>query len=371
VGEIRWGERADESERIGTSRGDPAIYTDPGRLALERERLFRRTWHVAGRVEQIPEPHDYLLWERVGQSILVVRQPDGSLAAFHNVCRHRGARLVKESGHCEEGRFTCPFHAFVYDAKGAVVAVPERASFDAAHLEGLRAAPVQVEAWGGWIWVHMDPAQAEPLEKFLGPLAEELTWYGMEDWKYYGESTYVVDANWKVVLEGFLEAWHTPTVHTGTVRGGFEPLRGTFASLAPHSMMVVPLTAMDIDSAPEPVIHQEWADCQYLLFPGAFLNMFPDQGNLITVHPIDVDRTLCQGYVVGRKTAPRGLDYETWDAQVARSHGLMDRIMHEDLGIANEIGTTRHSFANEGNLYNRMECRLTDFHRQVNRYLVD
>jgi choline monooxygenase len=371
VGELRWGDGRDQSKQIGTSRGEPRNYTDPARLDLEREKIFRRTWHVAGRTEQIPSAHDYLVWERVGQSVLIVRQEDGSLAAFHNVCRHRGARLASESGRCESGRFTCPFHGFVYDSTGDLVSVPERESFDAAALEGLSASPVLVEVFGGWIWIHMDPELAKPLLDFLGPLRDELSVYGMEDWKYYGDSTYVVDANWKVVLEGFLEAWHTETVHTSTVRGGFEPLRAKFASLAPHSMMVVPITALDIDHAPAPVVHQEWGDCQYLLFPTAFLNMFPDQGNLITVHPIDENRTICQGYVVGRKTAPKGMDYETWDKNVARSHGLMDRIMAEDLHISNEIGATKHSFANEGNLYNTLECRLTDFHRQVEKYLAD
>jgi choline monooxygenase len=371
VSEIRWGVKEDLSGEVGTSRGTHANYTDPARLKLEREKVFRRTWHVAGRTEQIPNAHDFLVWERVGQSILIVCQEDGSLAAFHNVCRHRGSRLASESGHCEGGRFTCPFHGFVYDSTGDLVAVPERETFDAAALKGLRAAPVLVEVWGGWIWIHMDPELAEPLTRFLGPLADELSWYEMEDWKYYGDSTYVVDANWKVVLEGFLEAWHTETVHTSTVRGGFETRRATFASLAPHSMMIVPLSARDIDSAPKPVVHQEWADCQYLLFPTAFLNMFPDQGNLITVHPIDEHKTLCQGYVIGRKTAPKGVDYETWDKSVARSHGLMDRIMAEDLNISNEIAATKYSYANEGNLYSTYECRLTDFHRQLEKFLAD
>jgi hypothetical protein len=126
---------------------------------------------------------------------------------------------------------------------------------------------------------------------------------------------------------------------------------------------------LDIDTAPQPLVHQEWADCQYLLFPTAFLNMFPNQGNLITIHPIDTNRTLCQGYVVGRKTAPDGLDYATWDESVARSHGLMDRIMAEDLDISNEIGVTRDSFANQGNLYSRLECRISDFHRQLDAIL--
>ena len=136
-------------------------------------------------------------------------------------------------------------------------------------------------------------------------------------------------------------------------------------------MMVVPFTALDIDSARQPIEHRQFADCQYLLFPGAFLNMFPDQGNLITVYPIDEHRTFCQGYVVARKTAPEGIDYETWDKSVERSIGLMDRIMEEDLSIAAEIGASKHSFGYLKNIYNTLECRITAFHRQVDQFIAD
>ena len=365
----RWGKGTDQSESIGTSRGDPSIYTDPDRFALERDRLFRRTWHVAGRIEELPEPGDFLVWERIGQSVVIARQPEGSLTAFHNVCRHRGARIVREGGHCESGRLICPFHSFVYDLEGRVTSVPERETFDPVHLEGLRAAPLSVVVWEGWIWIHFDPETAPPLDSFLGDLADEMSWYGMGDWKYYGSSEYVAEANWKVVLEGFLESWHTPTVHGRSAPRGFDVARSTFAAFDPHSMMVVPLTALDIDSAPTPVEHRQFADCQYLIFPTAFLNMFPDQGYLITVHPIDVHRTFCRGHVVGRKTPPGGMDPEAWDASIESSRGVMDRIMAEDLEISAEIGATKHSYANEGNLYNSLECRITAFHQQIEKYL--
>ncbi len=371
VSTARWGEGTDQSKALGTGEADSSIYTDPKRFALERDRLFRRTWHVAGRIEEVAEPGDFLVWERLGQSIVIARQGDADLKAFHNVCRHRGSRIVSESGHCETGRLTCPFHGFTYDLSGQLVSVPERSSFDPAHLEGLRTVEVAVEVWGGWIWVHFDPENAPSLKTFLGGLVDELAWYGMQDWKYYGGSTYVAEANWKVVLEGFLEAWHTPTVHTRTIRGGFDVARSSFATLDPHSMMVVPITALDIDSARQPIEHRQFADCQYLLFPGAFLNMFPDQGNLITVYPIDEHRTFCQGYVVARKTAPEGIDYETWDKSVERSIGLMDRIMEEDLSIAAEIGASKHSFGYLKNIYNTLECRITAFHRQVDQFIAD
>ena len=368
---VRWGPGADESKRLGTGAVAASVYTDPARYALERDRLFRRTWHVAGRVEQIAAPGDFLVWERVGQSVVIARQESGELAAFHNVCRHRGARIVSESGHCETGRLRCPFHGFAYDLAGRLVGVPERETFDTAKLDGLRAFEVAVEVWGGWIWIHLDPNQAKPLADYLTGLVDELAWYDMGTWAYHGGSTYVAEANWKVVLEGFLEAWHTPTVHGRTVKGGFDVPRSTFSALDPHSMMVVPLAALDIDSAPKPVEHRQYADCQYLLFPNSFLNMFPDQGYLITVHPIDANRTFCQGYVVASKTPPKGLTAEAWEKSVKSSIGLMDRIMAEDLGIAAEIGATRESFAYRENIYSTLECRITAFHRQVDAYLAD
>ena len=292
---IRWGPGADESQRLTTGAVAASAYTDPARYALERDRLFRRTWHVAGHVDQIVAPGDFLLWERVGQSVVIARQESGALAAFHNVCRHRGARIVSESGHCETGHLRCPFHGFSYDLSGRLVGVPERETFDKAKLDGLRAFEVVVEVFAGWIWIHLDP----------------------------------------------------------------------------HSMMVVPLSALDIDSAPKPVEHRQFADCQYLLFPNSFLNMFPDQGYLITVHPIDANRSFCQGYVVARTTPPGGMTAEAWEKSVKSSIGLMDRIMGEDLGIAAEIGATRESFAYRENIYNTLECRITAFHRQVDAYLAD
>ncbi|MBJ22724.1 MAG: hypothetical protein CL933_25210 [Deltaproteobacteria bacterium] len=371
MGVIRWGEGRDQSEDLGPGEVNASVYSDPQRFALERDRLFRNTWHMAGRVEELPDPGDFLVWEELGQSVVIARQPDAGLTAFHNVCPHRGARIVGKSGHCDSGRLTCPFHSFVFDLEGKLVSVPEKETFDPAQLVGLRTAEVAVGIWGGWIWIHFDPAKAPSIESYLGELVDEIGWYGMEDWKYHGGSNWVADANWKVVLEAFLESWHTPTVHARSVRGGFDVARSTFATFDPHSMMVVPLTALDIDSAPEPVEHQQYADCQYLLFPCAFLNMFPDQGYLITVYPIDENRTSCQGYVMARKTAPEGTDAATWDRSVESSFGVMDRIMEEDLSIAAEVDAMKHSFGYSKNIYNRLECRISAFHRLIDQFVAD
>ena len=362
----RWGEGADEAPRIGPGQQkDPHVYTDPERLTLEREHVFRHTWHIAGHQSEIPAPGDFKVWERFGQSVVIARQADGSLAAFHNVCRHRGARIAAEGGACPDGRLTCPFHGFAYDLTGKVVAIPERASFDPARLEGLRAHPVSVEVWDGWLCIHLDPPKAEPIDLFLGELREELGWYDMGSWAYHGSSTYVAEANWKSVLEGFLETWHAPFVHPSTIRAGVDVPRTTYATLGPHSMMVIPLEGGGIETAPAPVEHQAYAVCHYLVFAFAFFNLYPDQGVLTTVYPIDESRTAMEGFVVGRSTPPEGLTAERWERRVKGNIPAMDEIVAEDLAIAAEIGATRHSFGYAGNLYNTHECRIVAFHREL------
>ena len=106
------------------------VYADPVRYELERERVLARHWLLAGRVEQVPEPGDWITYEGHGETVVVARQPDGSLAAFHNVCQHRGPAIVGPLQGCGARRFTCPYHGWVYDTAGVLVGVPERDDCD-------------------------------------------------------------------------------------------------------------------------------------------------------------------------------------------------------------------------------------------------
>ena len=125
----------------GPSTMDADVYLDPVRFELEREHVLGTHWLLAGRSEQVAEPGDWLTYEGHGETVVVTRQPDGSLAAFHNVCQHRGPAIVGEAVGCGARRFTCPYHGWVYDTTGLVVGVPDRDDFDPDHLDGLRARP--------------------------------------------------------------------------------------------------------------------------------------------------------------------------------------------------------------------------------------
>ena len=112
------------------------FYLDEAQYRREMEIIFMQTWLPACSSKELANPRDYVVWDRLRQSVVIVRQLDGSLKAWHNVCQHRGARLVDKSGSCRYGKFKCPWHGFSYDLAGVCTGVPLRESFDERELVG-------------------------------------------------------------------------------------------------------------------------------------------------------------------------------------------------------------------------------------------
>ncbi len=114
---------------IGPAELDSSVYTDPARFEQERRKVLNRSWQIICRSEEIPDTGDHVVWEGQGETIVVSRRRDGGVSGFHNVCQHRGARIVPESGKGAR-RFTCRWHSWSYDLEGTVVGVPDREDFD-------------------------------------------------------------------------------------------------------------------------------------------------------------------------------------------------------------------------------------------------
>ena len=181
---------------------DVRQYTDEAQFKREMTGIFFRSWLPIAPTVDVAKPRDVLVWDRLDQSIVVTRQDDMSVAAFHNVCQHRGARLVAGSGSCQAGRFFCPWHGFQYDLTGKVRAVPLREAFDPVRLEGLRAPPVRVREWGGFIWICLADDVPE-LEQYLGTIHDELSFYNLDTFETKYRFELEFDANWKVVVDAF------------------------------------------------------------------------------------------------------------------------------------------------------------------------
>ncbi|MEM8826825.1 MAG: aromatic ring-hydroxylating dioxygenase subunit alpha [Pseudomonadota bacterium] len=202
--------REDSWRYLGSEPLDADRYTSREFFELEKKRMWPRVWQFAAREEEMPEPGDFVVYENVGKSYLLVRQDDGSIKTFHNVCLHRGRKLRLESGFADE--FECPFHGFTWDMKGDLKRVPCR--WDFAHLEDkdMSLPEVRTESFQGYIYINED-GKAPPLEEYLAPLPEHFA-----RWRYEECSTAlwigkVIPANWKVVSEAFMEAWHSVVTH--------------------------------------------------------------------------------------------------------------------------------------------------------------
>ena len=199
----------------GPSRMSRQPYTDPVQFELERERVLNRTWLLAARSEQVAGAGDWITFESHGETVVIARQPEGHLAAFHNVCMHRGPAIVTEWKGCGAKQFTCPYHGWTYDLTGKVKGVPERIDFDPEHLRGLRTPQVAVDEWGGWIWVNLaGPDEAPSLQSWIGEeIMVDLGRFRMEDMVLHEVIEWDVPVSYKAVVDGFNEIYHTAELH--------------------------------------------------------------------------------------------------------------------------------------------------------------
>jgi len=188
-------------------------YYDPEFYRLESELLWLRTWQVACRLEEIAQPHDFVEYEILDQSVIVVRTAEGDVRAFQNACRHRGVRVATGRGTCESG-FTCPFHGWCYSPDGQNTAVTRRKTFSEHNLQSddLDLTPVRCETWGGLAWINLDDS-APPLRECIEPFATILDAWHMESLQPEWWFACRLPVNWKIAEEAFLEQYHVLEAH--------------------------------------------------------------------------------------------------------------------------------------------------------------
>jgi phenylpropionate dioxygenase-like ring-hydroxylating dioxygenase large terminal subunit len=185
------------------------FYTDERVFEYDLERIFKRYWLFVGHESRIPKAGDFFIYEIARESLIIIRGQDGAVRALFNVCRHRGSRVCTEpEGHVK--RLVCPYHAWIYENDGRLAHA--RAMFDdfdkANH--GLEQAHVRV--WNGLIFISMarEPIDFDQVDRALSPL---LAPYHLSDTKIAARSTYLVNANWKVLAENFRECYHCGIAH--------------------------------------------------------------------------------------------------------------------------------------------------------------
>jgi Rieske 2Fe-2S family protein len=173
------------------------------------ERVFERSWLLAGYASQIPEPGDFFTFDLVDTNVVVARTEIGKIAAFHNVCRHRGTRFCTEqSGHVKKG-FTCRFHGWTYGLDGTLTAAPQMPDdFDCAQWP---AKPVAVEVWNDFVFINLSTRPTKSVGHILRNV--EVSAYDFEHTKVAAEFELTWQCNWKLISEGFQECYHCAINH--------------------------------------------------------------------------------------------------------------------------------------------------------------
>ena len=187
-------------------------YRDPRFLAVEREQIFHRSWQFLCHEEKLREPGSYVATDVQGQSIFAARDREGELRAFYNVCKHRGHELLRGEG--RGSVIACPYHAWVYNLDGSLRKARRSELIENFKAEDVCLTQVRVEVFCHLVFVNLD-LEAAPLTEQSGDLGAEIMGYAPDlgDLTFAHRLTYRIQANWKAVVDNFLECYHCPVAH--------------------------------------------------------------------------------------------------------------------------------------------------------------
>jgi choline monooxygenase len=304
-------------------------YTDPAVLQLERERIFRRSWQYVGHTGEVAEPGSFVS-TRVGDvPVVVVRDKDGALRAFLNVCRHRGSIVCTGSG--RRATLQCPYHAWTYGLDGRLLAAPRSDREGGVDTDDLGLVQLQLETWGPLVFVNPD-REASPLADFLDGLPELVADAGLEldALRFLQRSESELACNWKISVENFLECYHCPTAHPGF---------SAVMDVSPDSYLLETSAGrMSQHSPPRPEprgTYDTTGEIErgqfHLLFPGTVVNVMPGRPNFSIgpIVPQDPERTYrVLDYVVAENADEAWIEESlAFDAQVgAEDRALVERV---------------------------------------------
>jgi phenylpropionate dioxygenase-like ring-hydroxylating dioxygenase large terminal subunit len=189
-------------------------YTDLEFARLEHEKLWKKVWQVAARLDEIPEPGDRTVYEIGEQSVIVLRVDADTIKVFNNACPHRGTALADGPGCFEHDRIICPFHGWRWNLNGEVQFVLERDNFRNGELRDSDVAlkEINFEIYAGFVFINFDK-NPQPFDEFIEPVRKLIDGLAVGEMHHYWWKSVVAPANWKVAVEAFLEGYHVPATH--------------------------------------------------------------------------------------------------------------------------------------------------------------
>ncbi|HEY7052721.1 MAG TPA: aromatic ring-hydroxylating dioxygenase subunit alpha [Mycobacterium sp.] len=186
-------------------------YYSPAFAQLEMERMWPKVWQLACTVDHVAEPGDYFEYRCGPYSALIIRDDDGMLRAFQNLCRHRGNSLCSGSG-TDLREVRCGYHGWTWDLRGDLKRVPHRKGFGALRMSDFPLVAARVDTWERLVFINLD-VDAIPLLDYLEAMPHDIAWNRLGDFRCYATMTVEIDANWKTIADGYSETYHIQTLH--------------------------------------------------------------------------------------------------------------------------------------------------------------
>jgi phenylpropionate dioxygenase-like ring-hydroxylating dioxygenase large terminal subunit len=351
------------------------FYTDPAILQVEKTKIFDKTWQLVGALDQscgevngtkrtIADPETYFTAEVAGEPILIVRDKQGTLRAFSNVCRHRAGPIALGSG-CKNV-LRCQYHGWTYTLDGRLIGTPDVEGVEFFDRSTMGMFPLRLETWGKFIFVNFDPA-AEPLSAYLGDIPQQARGFQFEGLHLVERRDYVIDCNWKVYVDNYLEGYHIPIAHPGLMREiDYSQYRtDTFRY---HSQQFAPIRAMKADDAAERAYApgRGLQEALYFwIFPNLMLNIYPDNISTNLIVPISHEKTL---------TIFEWFFHDPSSAQVQervkKAVAFSDDVQQEDIGLCENVQKgLRSSTYDRGRYSVKRENGVHHFHMLLSEFL--
>ena len=324
-------QRFDPSLPIEKAWTPPASwYLQPAFLERERQGVFNRSWQAVGRADQVAHPGDYFTGCLLGEPYLVVRDREGLLRAFHNVCRHHAAQVCQGEGKLEE--LICNYHGWTYALDGRLLKAPKLGKSEVFRRDEFSLRPVAVDSQGPLIWIHLgkDP---EPLASMLGDLTPRLDATGYARLKFAARKTYEMRCNWKVYVDNYLDGgYHVASLHQALA--GQLDLKSYVTELFEKVSIQSCKTPAEAPGEAGGDFPERLGDAALyaFIYPNFMINRYGPVMDTNYVVPLAPDRTLVVFDFFFEKTeGPEARDF------IQRSVSASHRVQEEDVAISESV----------------------------------
>ncbi len=342
-----------------------ATYTCREQAAREQQRFFRDQPQFFSLSCELPNPGAWRADDLSGVPILVVRNGDGRLGAFLNVCRHRGAKVAGGTGSGKR-LFVCPYHAWSYDLDGRLTRLESETAFPGLTCAERSLVPLPVAEKHGLVFVKATPGGEIDVDALLGGLGPELASYGFGGYSHFTTQTLAKDMNWKLVIDTFLETWHVPILHKATIASIFQPNVNAFDAFGRNGRLTLPRRSL-LENAKEP--ESRWdlithSVIIYTLFPNALLIWQGDHLETWRAFPVGgaTDRCIAEAALLAPEPAVTDKAKRHWERNMDL---LMRTVDDEDFPVCLDIQRGLGSGAQTHTTFGRNEPALAHYHRNI------